>query len=124
MLRHPAELVELVCALAGATSPASIPAGQETIGGKKGTKKEPRRDAWLKLTSLVYHLPPPVVQVRLHIVTSVPLLPVWPLYNKTGKIPVKRHVDHGWRVAMDQPTGLSVLKPSILLRFSAAFAVG
>jgi len=38
-------------------------------GAKKGTKKEPRRDAWLKLTSLVYHLPPPVVQVRLHIVT-------------------------------------------------------
>ena len=59
-----------------AASPASIPAGQETTGGKKGTKKEPRRDAWLKLTFLVYHLPPPVVQVRLHIVTSVPLFAV------------------------------------------------
>ncbi len=31
---------------------------------------------------------------------------------------------YGWRVAVDQPTGLSVLKPSILLRFSATFAVG
>jgi len=44
--------------------------------GKKGTKKEPRHDAWLKLTSLVYHLAPPVVQVRLHIVISVPLFAV------------------------------------------------
>jgi len=35
-------------------------------GGTKGTKKEPRRGAWLKLTSLVYHLAARFVQVARH----------------------------------------------------------
>jgi len=39
MRRQVAELAELVRGLAGTTSPASIPAGQETTGGQKGHKK-------------------------------------------------------------------------------------
>ncbi len=35
------------------------------IRAKKGTKKEPRRGAWLKLTLSVYHLVAWLVQVTL-----------------------------------------------------------
>ena len=46
-------------------------------------------------------------------------------WKKKGSTPPARFFFQvGWRVAMDQLTGLSVLEQSILLRFSATFAVG
>ncbi len=44
-------------------TPVVSPARTGSRGAKKGTKKEPRRAAWLKLTLSVYHLAARLVQV-------------------------------------------------------------